>query len=367
LLIGLGGAGWRLATRLTWSDAPTWALIELSPLAQWEYPIASWRGELYMEVSRRIKRMNERQADRLGRRALSWDSDAVRKFAMRARVSPRMFERLARPREEDLVHTPRRWVRGVPLRVRFQPPRWSGDPAFEFPDVRTRFLWVAPDFTAKRALSHRYGGGYSGGLVQLPVQPWSDGTRVIDVVPPGVSEVCYDAHLTDIVLNRETGRATSLRLLWSGVERDRIEWVDTIDEFMTPVSSPDIDDAVRASVGLDTGAGHDVRVVFEPRRPAVDGLTIAVRIELLDDASGRVLGSAIYWNRQPSGEEAEPVTADRNPVPLWGEVEDMAPYIMKRPAETFRFRVIGDPDVALRDFEGERYWVGSFETTIGGY
>ncbi len=145
-----------------------------------------------------------------------------------------------------------------------------------------------------------------------------------------------------------------------------IQLVDSIDEVITPVQSPEIDALVRTHLSPRFfRSNHSERsgVQFRGwRRPdAIADLAIGVRVEIIHN--GTVLTTA-RWRDDGNAANtllplpAEFVTSGHTIRDLLAASESDAAWVV---------RVRADPEMALNDLTRSKYWAGSFDMTLAEF
>ncbi|MCZ6493640.1 MAG: hypothetical protein O6933_06115 [Planctomycetota bacterium] len=158
-------------------------------------------------------------------------------------------------------------------------------------------------------------------------------------------------------------------------EEDDLEWIEVgtevievpvriagkLDEIMTPVQSPQMDQILRDELQLNvirfTEAGFfDVwPSVWVTNTPLFDGIALGLVTEFLLD--GEVVAGTTYW--WEGG--ARTFDAAQTANPYWGDFQRLA---RMRSEENWTARLRGDAEVALRVVGVDKYWSGQVTIPI---
>jgi hypothetical protein len=145
-----------------------------------------------------------------------------------------------------------------------------------------------------------------------------------------------------------------------------IQLVDSIDEVITPVQSPEIDALVRTHLAPRFfRSNHSERAGVQFRgwkRPdAIADLALGIRVELIHN--GKVLATARGRDDENAANTLLPlpvefITSDRTIRDLLAASESDAAWVV---------RVRADPEMALHDLKRAKYWAGSFDMTLAEF
>lgn len=249
-------------------------------------------------------------------------------------------------KHEGVIKTRRLWPKNVPLAIGMREPRWMPLP---------KIIRLQPQFDGAQhaecgvlmitGLSHTY---------RWNVQSY----QTLGKAAPGTSAI--DARVTVL----EPGRTTPIeeREIWSGLLRLPVTLVETMDEAIAPVRSPEVDAAVADAISLMARVERDdsscIGIGIDRGKSALLGdMAFGVVIDILrDDLVVETLqGGLIY-------DGSELFSAPPG-FPKWfapaRSLHGMAntlgdPNERKR----WKIRVRGDGVASLRDWDRDRYWAG---------
>ena len=160
---------------------------------------------------------------------------------------------------------------------------------------------------------------------------------------------------------------------WSATfsEERPIQLTSTVDECITPVIDPVINEMIRSKMifaigwqttptpdGTSTRAVEALSIHGDEAFSALSPMCFAIRLEFIHD--GTVVASLPFlW---PQGEnEKRALRGNRQGGIVWldGDSQTLTSVNSRDPKWTIR--IVADPELALRDVDATRYWSGSIE------
>lgn len=239
------------------------------------------------------------------------------------------------------IQTRNRWPVTLPMRVRLAPSFMFGrntDTLFCISATSPRGLRIDKRIVSSRTLVN-----------YLPV--FRDSTREL---------VAIDSTTTSIDVHAESRDATTDQLLeWSGSHTIRVTPVATIDDAIIPVRDAGVDATVQSAMQIhlyDRGPERrDLQVSFGGSEmlapPGLQDLAFGLRIEFRS-GSEVIATCRCFFSEEPFG----------NPATSWVRLEGDLDQLFDPNAPTGQWSVVvsGDGEMALRQFDREKYWAGSF-------
>jgi hypothetical protein len=263
--------------------------------------------------------------------------------------------------KDRLLTTRAVWPVGVPLFVSVN----SAD--FEGPEARR--LTVSPGIPGAAPFSKYVYELHGRGCVPVDLT-WSD-----DNDPAGTpSQPCQGVRFTFTLAANDDATAVIRR----GETELPITVRGAVDDVVNGVRVPEIDEALRTHLGAwlyrrGLGSGGAARLSLGVNTncdgnlyaasPGIchdlaqhPGVTLAVRIQIQHD--GITVGTCRAWWRGTQ--------YGTTPLEGWLSIDDQAPdwRSLDRNDGKWRLRIVSDPEMALRDFESSRYWLGDVTVPV---
>ncbi len=274
----------------------------------------------------------------------SWDGDgrsepgplvwlgrwALRDEARGGATGTRLLKPLRDCAAPSTIVTRARWPRHTPIAVGIVPMYWHGEGG--------RTLVVTPQFGEQAPLIRSLEPDSL--WAHRSLEWWRDDKLIAGRPVDAAAPLAFRLEL-----------AVPTKTLWKTSVAKTIEFVDTVDDIMQPVTSEAMND--RLARGL---TGWWVQTMLTgvtlsiPRDIADPSISVAARVELLH---GDVVIAAASMRASLSG---SPMHCALFAAPDGSEVE----ILPDRDDSSWHIRVTADPELALHDFQATRYWSGSF-------